>query len=145
MSEPTTDELTALPACRLEALKKFASYIMDGVFEGFGLDSGEIQDEAEKLGIIETFVVTQKYLDEDNGGDWDWAAGDTAYRLAPWMQAAHKTPHADPPELLIDPGAICRLRGWHDVMETATGRRCFQCRQIVTGLMDGLGHEEDNE
>ena len=66
------------------ALKKFAREIIRDYCWSLGdPDGGSIQELAEKLGLIESYIATA----EDVDGDWsDFDEGDTIYKFAEILQ-----------------------------------------------------------
>lgn len=62
-----------------KSLKKFARYVIKqecwGLFE---LDGGDIQDLAERLGLIEPHIVVEEDVDDES----NYEVGDTIFRFS---------------------------------------------------------------
>ena len=62
-----------------EGLKEFARHVIkQECWAIFDLDGGDIQDLAEKLGLIEPHIATEEDIDEE---DW-YEVGDTIFRFS---------------------------------------------------------------
>ena len=60
-------------------LKKFARYVIkQECWSLCGLDGGDIQELAEKLGLIEPHIATEKDIDDDV----DYEVGDKIFRFS---------------------------------------------------------------
>ena len=61
-----------------EKLKEFARYIIEReCWSIYDLDGGDIQDLAEKLGLIEPHIATEEDVDDST----DYEVGDTIFRF----------------------------------------------------------------
>jgi hypothetical protein len=66
-----------------ESLRAFARAIIADYCWGYGEpDGGDVQELAEKFGLIEPHVATEADA-EANG---DFAPGDTIYKFSEWLQ-----------------------------------------------------------
>jgi hypothetical protein len=93
------DELTAhatgvspaLRAQEVDALVQFARYVISEYCWGYSSepDGGDLQDVAERLGLIEPHIATA----EDAEGELDFGPGDQIYKFAGWL---HPLPFPTP-------------------------------------------------
>jgi len=66
-----------------KALKEFARKVIEQeCWDIFELDRGEIQDWAEKAGLIKLCIATEADIDDDS----DFDVGDTIYKFTEMMR-----------------------------------------------------------
>lgn len=83
MSEDQKTSQAALRAQEVQALAEFARYIISEYCWGYSSepDGGDVQDVAERLGLIEPHIATA----EDAAEHTDFEPGDTIYKFATWL------------------------------------------------------------
>lgn len=73
---------------RIRGLKEFARHVIrQECWSLFDLDGGDIQDLAEKLGLIEPHIATEDDIDEES----DFEVGDTIFKFSEVLQAIAPT------------------------------------------------------
>lgn len=75
---------------QIAALKAFARTMIRVSWEGGSMDGGEIQDEAEKHGLIVTTECTEEnmHIWQNIDGSEYLDLGDSFFTYAPWMKGA---------------------------------------------------------
>lgn len=112
---------------RRSALEGFARGIIQAMWDGGGVDGGDIQDLAVKYGLIESTVATETDAELHD----HVVPGDEMFRLAEWLRAAPAAPDplagtiaSEAINEISKPLASCGICSRSDPMSAATTIFC---------------------